>query len=1080
MAQFQCRASLGHLKTREENQSKVQQEERTMLSPFGSPQDSFRKPDAPASEPTFQMTLDDSAEVRPGDLFVSCPESEQNAYSNLSEACSRGAVAVLVWEGSDKDQLLGCGARAVVVLNWTKRQTEVPALAATFYGHPSRSLFVVGITGTNGKTTTTNMVRSIFQAMGYATGLFGTIGFLINDDEKLDTKSLTTPKAVSAQRMMAKMVHAGTKALLMETSSKGLEIGRCNELDFDVAVFTNFTRDHLDFHGTMEAYKKSKGKLFARMTDPCRHRKVVNIDDPNAPYFISQGNADVPLVTFAMENKNADVYLLKSTLSLFKTEVSVSTPRGILEITSGMLGRYNIYNILAAVAVGIAVGAKLEDIVRGIEGLKGVAGRFELVDEGQAFAVIVDYAHTPDALSRLLDAVRELKPKRVISVFGCGGERDRGKRPLMAQTAADKSDVVILTSDNPRNEDPLRIFDDMLAGVGFTMEEYLQKGGNNGHQKLANGCTLLVHEDRRVALQTAIAMGKEGDIIVAAGKGHETYQTEGDTEKPFDDRVECREALRRVRMMNRGRALWALMLLCLVPPRPAHGGDIVHEDEEAPKLPGCSNHFILVKVQTWINNEEDSEFVGVGARFGTTIQSKEKYASRTSLSLSDPSDCCSEPKKKIAGDVLLVHRGRCKFTTKAKIAEAAGASALLIINNRKELYKMVCEQNETNLDINIPAVMLPHDAGISLERSLKSGASISVQLYSPDRPLVDTAEVFLWLMAVGTILCASYWSAWSAREAFLELEKLLKDAPDELLKLETTGSSGIVDINTTSAIFFVIIASCFLILLYKFMSFWFVEILVVLFTIGGAEGLQTCLVAFLSRWFKHAGRTFIKAPFFGGVSYLTLAVSPFCIAFAVLWAVYRRLSFAWIGQDILGIALIITVLQIVRVPNLKVGTVLLSCSFLYDIFWVFISKRWFHESVMIVVARGDRTQEDGVPMLLKIPRMFDPWGGYSIIGFGDILLPGLLIAFALRYDWAARKNLQGGYFLWSMVAYGSGLLITYVALNLMDGHGQPALLYIVPFTLGTLLAFSWKRGELKNLWSKGEPERVCTHTQAAQ
>lgn len=176
-----------------------------------------------------------------------------------------------------------------------------------------------------------------------------------------------------------------------------------------------------------------------------------------------------------------------------------------------------------------------------------------------------------------------------------------------------------------------------------------------------------------------------------------------------------------------------------------------------------------------------------------------------------------------------------------------------------------------------------------------------------------------------------------------------------------------------------------------------------------------------------------------------------------------------------GIALIITVIQIVRVPNLKVGSVLLSCAFFYDIFWVFVSKRWFHESVMIVVARGDKTDEDGVPMLLKIPRMFDPWGGYSIIGFGDILLPGLLVAFALRYDWAAKKSLQTGYFLWSMVAYGSGLLITYVALNLMDGHGQPALLYIVPFTLGALISLGWKRGELWNLWSKGEPERVCPH-----
>lgn len=526
-----------------------------------------------------------------------------------------------------------------------------------------------------------------------------------------------------------------------------------------------------------------------------------------------------------------------------------------------------------------------------------------------------------------------------------------------------------------------------------------------------------------------------------------------------------------------GRFFLSSLLLLLLLPLLVSGGDIVHEDDQAPKKPGCSNNFVLVKVQTWIGNKEESEYVGVGARFGPPIVSKEKYANRTRLAIAYPADCCTAPKNKLGGEVLLVHRGKCKFTRKAKVAEAAGASAILIINNRKELYKMVCDSNETELNINIPAVMLPQDAGASLESNLRNGDAVSVQLYSPDRPLVDTAEVFLWLMAVGTILCASYWSAWSAREASIEHDKLLKDAPDELLNAEATGVSGVVDINTTSAVFFVVIASCFLILLYKLMSFWFVELLVVLFCIGGVEGLQTCLVALLSRWFKRAGESYVKVPFFGAVSYLTLAVSPFCIAFAVIWAVKRRIYFAWIGQDILGIALIITVLQIVRVPNLKVGTVLLSCAFMYDIFWVFVSKRWFHESVMIVVARGDKTGEDGVPMLLKIPRMFDPWGGYSIIGFGDILLPGLLIAFSLRYDWAAKKNLRAGYFLWSMVAYGSGLLITYVALNLMDGHGQPALLYIVPFTLGTFLALGRKRGELHNLWTRGEPERICPHIQ---
>ncbi|OMO79540.1 hypothetical protein CCACVL1_13596 [Corchorus capsularis] len=524
------------------------------------------------------------------------------------------------------------------------------------------------------------------------------------------------------------------------------------------------------------------------------------------------------------------------------------------------------------------------------------------------------------------------------------------------------------------------------------------------------------------------------------------------------------------------RVIFVSALISLVcHPCSVTAGDIVHDDNLAPKKPGCENDFVLVKVQTWVNGIEDAEFVGVGARFGTTIVSKEKNANQRRLVLSDPRDCCSPPKNKLANDVIMVDRGHCKFTTKANNAEAAHASAVLIINNQKELYKMVCEPDETDLDIHIPAVMLPQDAGTSLEKMLISNSSVSVQLYSPKRPLVDIAEVFLWLMAVGTILCASYWSAWTAREAAIEQDKLLKDALDEIPDTRHVGSGGIVDINTTSAILFVVIASCFLVMLYKLMSYWFVELLVVLFCIGGVEGLQTCLVALLSRWFKRAGESYIKVPFFGAISYLTLAVSPFCITFAVVWAVYRNVSFAWIGQDILGIALIITVLQIVRVPNLKVGTVLLSCAFLYDIFWVFVSKKLFHESVMIVVARGDKSGEDGIPMLLKIPRLFDPWGGYSIIGFGDILLPGLLIAFSLRYDWLANKTLRAGYFLWAMFAYGLGLLITYVALNLMDGHGQPALLYIVPFTLGTFLTLGRKRGDLRVLWTKGEPDRPCPH-----
>ncbi|CAN4099511.1 unnamed protein product [Withania somnifera] len=509
------------------------------------------------------------------------------------------------------------------------------------------------------------------------------------------------------------------------------------------------------------------------------------------------------------------------------------------------------------------------------------------------------------------------------------------------------------------------------------------------------------------------------------------------------------------------------------------GGDIVHQDNVAPRRPGCNNNFVLVKVPTWVNGNEVTQFVGLGARFGPTLESKEKRANQTRLAFADPPDCCSKPRNKLTSDAILVHRGNCSFTTKAKVAEAAGASAIIIINNQTELFKMVCDPGESDVDISIPAVMLPQDAGTSLIEFLRNSSAVSVQLYSPKRPAVDVAEVFLWLMAVFTISCASYWSAWSAKEAAIEQDKFLKDGSDDCGGKEVTHPGGVLDINTTSALLFIVVASCFLIMLYKLMSFWFIEVLVVLFCIGGVEGLQTCLVTLLScfRWFEHAQESFIKVPLLGPVSYLTLAISPFCLAFAVMWAVFRRVSIAWIGQDILGMALIITVLQIIRVPNLKVGTVLLTCAFVYDIFWVFVSKSLFHKSVMIEVARADKSGEEGIPMLLKIPRIRDPWGGYSIIGFGDIILPGLLVAFSLRYDWLCKKSLRAGYFLWTMTAYGLGLFATYVALNLMDGHGQPALLYIVPSTLGTFLMLATKKGELKHLWTRGEPYRSCPHIQ---
>lgn len=537
------------------------------LSSFDIDFDSFAKSKARIVEPKFKMTLaelldetkvvpvsvygnleveisgiqHDSRVVDAGDLFVCCVGRRTDGHLYLTEADKRGTVAVVASKEIDIEETLGC--KALVIVEDTN--SVLPALAAAFYRYPSTNMSVIGITGTNGKTTTSYLIKSMYEAMGLRTGMLSTVAYYVHGDNELESPN-TTPDAVLVQKLMAKMVHNGTEAVVMEASSHGLAQGRCNEVDFDIAVFTNLTRDHMDFHGSEEDYREAKAKLFSRMVDPARHRKIVNIDDPNAAFFIAQGNPDVPVVTFAMENKNADVYSLKFELSLFETQVLVNTPQGILEISSGLLGRNNIYNILAAVAVGIAVGAPLEDIVRGIEEVDSVPGRCELIDEEQAFGVIVDYAHTPDALSRLLDFVKELGPRRIITVIGCAGESDRGKRPMMTKIATDKSDVTILTSDNPKNEDPLDILDDMLAGVGWTMQEYLKHGENDYYPPLPNGHRLFLHDIRRVAVRAAVAMGEEGDMVLVTGKGHETYQIEGDKKEFFDDREECREALQYV------------------------------------------------------------------------------------------------------------------------------------------------------------------------------------------------------------------------------------------------------------------------------------------------------------------------------------------------------------------------------------------------------------------------------------------------------------------------------------------------------------------------------------------------------
>ncbi|XP_021757620.1 uncharacterized protein LOC110722654 [Chenopodium quinoa] len=485
----------------------------------------------------------DSRLVNAGDLYVCCvgSDTEVDGHLCLSEADKRGAVAVVASKEIDIEESFGC--KALVIVEDT--DAALPALAAAFFRCPTKHMSVIGITGTHEKTATAFLIKTMYEAMGLRTGMMSSVAYYVHGDNKLESPE-ANPDAILVQKLMAKMLHNGTEAVVMEASSNELARGRCEEVDFDIAVFTNLSRDHSDFQGTEEEYRLAQAKLFSRMVDPDRHRKIVNVDDPNASFFIAQGNPNVPVLTFAIDNKDADIHPLKFELSLFETTVLVNTPQGILEISSGLLGRHNIYSILAAVTVGIAVGAPLEDIVRGIEEVDAVPGRCEVIDEEQAFGVIVDHACTPPALSRLLDSVRELKPRRIITVIGSCGEKERGKRPLLTKIATDKSDVTMLTSDNPGSEDPLDILDDMLVGVGWTMQDYLKHGENDYYPPLPNGHRLFLHDIRRVAVRCAVAMGEEGDMVVVAGKGHEAYQIEGDKKEFFDDREECREALQYV------------------------------------------------------------------------------------------------------------------------------------------------------------------------------------------------------------------------------------------------------------------------------------------------------------------------------------------------------------------------------------------------------------------------------------------------------------------------------------------------------------------------------------------------------
>ncbi len=461
----------------------------------------------------------DSRRVEPGFLFVAIKGFKTDGHLFINDAVRRGAVAVVV-----QDDVTVPEGVAKVRVDDTRR--VLPVLSARFFDYPARKMLVVGVTGTNGKTTTTNLIERIYRWHGMKTGLIGTIHNRIGD--RLLPVEHTTPESTDLQKLLAEMAAEGVGAVAMEVSSHALALHRVDQCEFDVAVFTNLTQDHLDFHKDMDDYLRAKLLLFTGLgRDSHKNspkRAVVNADDPAADRV--KAACAVPVITYGI-HRPADVVAQDVRVTARGMSYTAVVNGEQVPLNLKLTARFNAYNSLAALAAGLACDIPPRTIKRALEEAPGVPGRFELVDRGQDFAVVVDYAHTPDGLENVLSTAREIAAAgRVITVFGCGGDRDRTKRPRMGEIAARFSDLAVVTSDNPRTEDPLSIIEDIMPGIrGVPGAEYL------------------VIPDRREAIGRAIRSAGPGDVVVIAGKGHEDYQIVGRRRLHFDDREEAAAVL---------------------------------------------------------------------------------------------------------------------------------------------------------------------------------------------------------------------------------------------------------------------------------------------------------------------------------------------------------------------------------------------------------------------------------------------------------------------------------------------------------------------------------------------------------
>ena len=458
----------------------------------------------------------DSRQVQPGHVFVALKGQHEDGARFASQAIARGAAAVVA-------QTPAPAGAHVPWVQVADARVALAQLAVKFQRNPSAEMQVVGITGTNGKTTTAFLVASMFEAAGQRCGVIGTVGYRVASDVREAAR--TTPEAPELQQLLREMADRGSSACAMEVSSHALALHRVDGIRFAAGVFTNLTRDHLDFHSDMETYFQAKRRLFEML--PTGAPSILNVDDPRGVSLTSMGERPV---TYAL-NRPADLTPGPVTYSLHGLAFDIRTPRGTLHVKSSLVGRTNVYNILAAASTTTALGLSFDEIEHGISSLDGVPGRFQVVSApGANVTVVVDYAHTDDALKNLLETARPLTKGRLITVFGCGGDRDTTKRPLMGAVAGRLSDVIVMTSDNPRSEDPGRIIEEIRRGLtADTRRDEAQ--------------AVLAIVDRQEAIVTAVALARPGDLVLIAGKGHEKHQVIGSRTVPFDDVAVALEAL---------------------------------------------------------------------------------------------------------------------------------------------------------------------------------------------------------------------------------------------------------------------------------------------------------------------------------------------------------------------------------------------------------------------------------------------------------------------------------------------------------------------------------------------------------